>query len=49
MTMLLMIAAGSGLMLKSLRDDQLEERAQIRAESDDSRQGFDEIRKKLSS
>jgi len=47
MTMVLMIAAGGGLMFKSLRDYQVEEKEERRAEAGDARQSLDEIRKEL--
>ncbi|MFO0000302.1 MAG: hypothetical protein ACK559_04170, partial [bacterium] len=47
MTMVVMIAGGGGLMFKSLRDYQGEERAHRRAELDDSTQSLNEIREEL--
>jgi hypothetical protein len=47
MTMVVMIAGGGGLMFKSLRDYQGDERQRRRAELDDSMQGLSEIREEL--
>jgi hypothetical protein len=47
MTMVVMIAGGGGLMFKSLRDYQDEERVSRRTELDDSRQRLDEIKAEL--
>ena len=47
MTMVVMIAGGGGLMFKSLRDYQGEERERRRIELDDSSQSLNEIREEL--
>jgi hypothetical protein len=47
MTMVVMIAGGGGLMFKSLRDYQGDERQRRRAELDDSMKGLNEIREEL--
>jgi uncharacterized protein YlxW (UPF0749 family) len=47
MTMVVMIAGGGGLMFKSLRDYQGEERERRRIELDDSTQSLNEIREEL--
>ena len=47
MTMVVMIAGGGGLMFKSLRDYQGEERVRRRIELDASMQSLTEIREEL--
>ena len=47
MTMVVMIAGGGGLMFKSLRDYQGEERERRRIELDDSTQSLNQIREEL--
>lgn len=46
-TMIVMISGGAGLMFKSLRDYQVEERERRRGEMDDSAQSINEIRAEL--
>ena len=46
-TMVAMIAGGGGLMLRSLREYQAEEKEIRRAEMDNSKQSLDEVRKEL--
>lgn len=47
MTMVVMIAAGGGLMFKSLRNYQEDDRERQRVELDDSRQRYEEVKEEL--
>lgn len=47
MTMIMMIAGGGGLMLKSLRDYQGEEQERRRIDLDESMQSINELREEL--
>lgn len=47
LSMIFMIGAGAGLMFKSLRDYQQEERGRLEREVEDSRQNVHELRKEL--